>query len=130
MFLVNCYLLHVPWLPSQPASSRRGWVIGFTWLNSVFKWVSSYKRSLVRPLSVFQWVSFTEYSLMTVRSSEFLLPHSINFILRIKAIYLVSGSSRLELKDNFYSNSNHGLICIIFLVWKYRWKVEVSVGQC
>ena len=33
LFLVNCYLLHVPRLPSQPASSGRGWVIDFIWLE-------------------------------------------------------------------------------------------------
>ena len=33
LFLVNCNLLHVPRLPSQPASSRRGWVIDFIWLE-------------------------------------------------------------------------------------------------
>ena len=39
LFLVNCYLLHVPEeihvsrLPFQPASSGRGWVIDFIWLE-------------------------------------------------------------------------------------------------
>ena len=33
LFLVNCYLLHVPRVPSQPGSSGRGWVIDFIWLE-------------------------------------------------------------------------------------------------
>ena len=33
LFLVNCYLLHVPRLPSQPASNVGGWVIDLTGLN-------------------------------------------------------------------------------------------------
>ena len=33
LFLVNCYLLHVSRLPSLLASSRRGWVIDFIWLE-------------------------------------------------------------------------------------------------
>ena len=33
LFLVNWYLLHVPRLPSQPASIVRGWVIDWTGLN-------------------------------------------------------------------------------------------------
>ena len=33
LFLVSCYLLHVPSLLSQLASSRRGWVIDFFGLN-------------------------------------------------------------------------------------------------
>ena len=38
LFLVNCYLLHVPRLPSQPASNMGGWVIdwnGLNWLDTV-----------------------------------------------------------------------------------------------
>ena len=31
LFLVNCYLLHVPRLPSQPASNVGGWVIELAW---------------------------------------------------------------------------------------------------
>ena len=37
LFLVNCYLLHVPRLPSQPASNVGGLVIhltGLNWLDS------------------------------------------------------------------------------------------------
>ena len=33
LFLVNCYLLHVPRLPSQPASSGRGLVIETNWVE-------------------------------------------------------------------------------------------------
>ena len=37
-FLVNCYLLHVPRLPSQPANNVGGLVIHWTGLN----WLDSY----------------------------------------------------------------------------------------
>ena len=33
LFLVNCYLLHVPRLPYQPPSSGGGWVIDFIWFE-------------------------------------------------------------------------------------------------
>ena len=33
LFLVNCYILHVPRLPSQPASNVGGWVIDWTGLT-------------------------------------------------------------------------------------------------
>ena len=33
LFLVNCYLLHVPRLPSQPASNARDGVIEKNWLE-------------------------------------------------------------------------------------------------
>ena len=33
LFLVNCYILHVPSLPSQTASNVGGWVIDWTGLN-------------------------------------------------------------------------------------------------
>ena len=33
LFLVNCYLLHIPRLPSQPTSNARGGVIDFFGLN-------------------------------------------------------------------------------------------------
>ena len=40
LFLVNCYLLHVPRLPSQPASTGRGWVIDFILVSFIFpKWL-------------------------------------------------------------------------------------------
>ena len=42
LFLVNCYLLHVPRLPSQSASNVGVWVIdiiGLNWLDSTWRWL-------------------------------------------------------------------------------------------
>ena len=57
LFLVNCYLLHIPRLPSQPASSRRGWVIDFIWLELLWQYIAMTRNnptvilnSLQRPL--------------------------------------------------------------------------------
>ena len=40
LFLVNCYLLHVPRLPTQPASSGRGCVIDFIWLELPWQYIA------------------------------------------------------------------------------------------
>ena len=46
LFLVNCYLLYVPRLPSQPASSGRGWVIGFIWLELPWQYIEMTRNNL------------------------------------------------------------------------------------
>ena len=46
LFLVNCYLLHVPRLPSQPASSSRGWVIEKNWLEMAWQYIAMAKYYL------------------------------------------------------------------------------------
>jgi hypothetical protein len=38
LFLVNCYLLHVPRLPSQLASNVGGWVINLNWLELAWQY--------------------------------------------------------------------------------------------
>ena len=43
---VNCYLLHVPRLPSQPASSRRGWVIDFILLELPWQYIAMTRNNL------------------------------------------------------------------------------------
>ena len=43
---VNCYLLHVPRLPSQPASSRRGWVIDFIWFELPWQYIAMTRNNL------------------------------------------------------------------------------------
>ena len=46
LFLVNCYLLHVPRLPSQPAGSGRGWVIDFIWLELPWQYIAMTRDNL------------------------------------------------------------------------------------
>ena len=46
LFLVNCYLLHVPRLPSQPGSSGRGWVIDFIWLELPWQYLAMTRNNL------------------------------------------------------------------------------------
>ena len=46
LFLVNCYLLHVPRLPSQPASNAGGWVIDFTWLELAWQYIAMTRNNL------------------------------------------------------------------------------------
>ena len=46
MFLVNCYLLHVPRLPSQPASNMGGWVIDWNWLGLAWQSIAMTKNNL------------------------------------------------------------------------------------
>ena len=46
LFLVNCYLLHVPRLPSQPASSGRGWVIDWNWLELAWQYKAMTRNNL------------------------------------------------------------------------------------
>ena len=46
LFLVNCYLMHVPRLPSQPASSGRGWVIDFIWLELSWQYIAMTRNNL------------------------------------------------------------------------------------
>ena len=46
LFLVNCYLLHVPRLPSQVASSGRGWVIDFIWLELAWQYIVMTRNNL------------------------------------------------------------------------------------
>ena len=46
LFLVNCYLLHVPRLPSQPVSSGRGWVIDFIWLELAWQYIAMTRNNL------------------------------------------------------------------------------------
>ena len=43
---MNCYLLHVPRLPSQPASSGRGWVIDFIWLELAWQYIAMTRINL------------------------------------------------------------------------------------
>ena len=46
LFLVNCYLLHICRLPSQPACSGRGWVIGFIWLWLSWQYIAMARNNL------------------------------------------------------------------------------------
>ena len=46
LFLVNCYLLHVPRIPSQPASSGRGWVIEKNWLERAWQYIAMTRNNL------------------------------------------------------------------------------------
>ena len=46
LFLVNCYLLHVPRLPFQLASSSRGWVIDFIWLELPWQYIAMTRNNL------------------------------------------------------------------------------------
>ena len=43
---MNCYLLHVPRLPSQPGSSGRGWVIYFIWLELPWQYIAMTRNNL------------------------------------------------------------------------------------
>ena len=45
LFLVNCYLLHVPRLPSQLANSRRGWGIDFICLELPWEYIAITRNS-------------------------------------------------------------------------------------
>ena len=55
LFLVNCYLLHVPRLPSQPASNVRGWVIEKNWLELAWQYIAMTRNNL----SII-WISLLE----------------------------------------------------------------------
>jgi putative component of membrane protein insertase Oxa1/YidC/SpoIIIJ protein YidD len=46
LFLVYCYLLHVPRLPTQPASYAGGWVIGFIWLELGWQYIAMTRINL------------------------------------------------------------------------------------
>ena len=46
LFLVNYYLLHVPRLPSQLASSGRGRVIDFIWLELPWQYIAMARNNL------------------------------------------------------------------------------------
>ena len=49
LFLVNCYLLHVPSLPFQPASTEkddRGWVIEKNWLELAWQYIAVTRNNL------------------------------------------------------------------------------------
>ena len=46
LFLVSCYLLHVPRLPSQPASSGRGWVIDVFWLELPWQYIAMTRNNI------------------------------------------------------------------------------------
>ena len=49
LFLVNCYLLHVPRFPSQPASTEkddRGWVIEKNWLELAWQYTAVTRNNL------------------------------------------------------------------------------------
>ena len=46
LFLLNCYLLHVPRLPSQPASNVRGWVIEKNWLELAWQYIAMTRNNL------------------------------------------------------------------------------------
>ena len=49
LFLVSCYLLHVPRLPSQPASTEkdlRGWVIEKNWLELAWQYIAVTRNNL------------------------------------------------------------------------------------
>ena len=49
LFLVNCYLLHVARLPSQPASTEkdlRGWVIEKNWLELAWQYIAVTRNNL------------------------------------------------------------------------------------
>ena len=43
---MNFYLLYVPRLPSQPASSGRGWVIDFIWLEMPWQYIAMTRINL------------------------------------------------------------------------------------
>ena len=43
---MNCYLLHVPRLPSQPASSAGGWVIDLIWLELAWQYIAMTRNNL------------------------------------------------------------------------------------
>ena len=47
LFLVNCYLLHVSKLSSQPGSSGRGWVIDFFWLRLPWQYIAMTRNNLL-----------------------------------------------------------------------------------
>ena len=51
LFLVNCYLLHVPRLPLQLASSGRGWVIDFIWLELAWQYIAMTRNNLYNILT-------------------------------------------------------------------------------
>ena len=46
LFPVNCYLLHVPSLTSQPAGSEGGWVIDFIWLELPWQYIALTRNNL------------------------------------------------------------------------------------
>ena len=49
LFLVNCYLLQIPRLPSQPASTEkdlRGWVIEKNWLELAWQYIAVTRNNL------------------------------------------------------------------------------------
>ena len=46
LFLMNCYLLYVPRLPSQPASNTGVWVIDFIWLELARQYITMTRNDL------------------------------------------------------------------------------------
>jgi hypothetical protein len=46
LFLVNCYLLHVSRLSSQPASNAGGWVSDFIWLELAWQYIAMTRNNL------------------------------------------------------------------------------------
>ena len=44
--VIQLYLLHVPRLPPQPTSSRRGWVIDFIWLELPQQYIAMTRNNL------------------------------------------------------------------------------------
>jgi hypothetical protein len=46
LFLENCYLMHVPRLPSWPGSSGKCWVIGFIWLELPWQYIAMTRNTL------------------------------------------------------------------------------------
>ena len=102
LFLVNWYLLHVSRLPSQPASSGRGWVIDFIWLEMPQQYIAMTRNKLFLVIS--NNLSIILNSLW--KPTQFLCTYVVIyhllqsiFCLLWKCAYLVDSSSNLGLLE-------------------------------
>ena len=92
LFLVNCYLLHVPRLPSQPASSGRGWVIEKNWLELAWKYIAMTRNnlSIIWIFLPVTWESFTfpcVLLLFLLLKVKFFLATGFEFVYAITSLY-------------------------------------------
>ena len=97
---MNCYLLKVPRLPSQLASSRRCWVIDLIWLELPWQYIAMTRNNLSTILISIIWICPKTKSATHCHTKIFPIYQNKHWIIRVQhncSINPWSNSSMLKI---------------------------------
>ena len=130
LFLVNCYLLHVPRLPSQPASIGRVWVIDFIWLELPWQYIAMTRNNLSIILNSLLGISQEVNNVFSIGIILLNVTHfKINRFLFLPPRCIASWNVFNNCFPPFYLFFFYILHSSNYLVWKIKNKIFSKQGS-